>query len=229
LSGKDSPWEFFSSEQIATIGNCPQANVEAVWPHVAWAMDADGMWDIPTVMVTIATAAIETAHTFLPVREAFWLSEEWRKANLRYYPWYGRGIVQTTWLSNYEGVRDRTGIDVVSNPDLLLEPSPAAWALTDYFRHHATPDMQALAFKAWSETGDWSPTRVYVNGGLNGWDEYASIIDALGAAIDARPAPPPPPATDPCAPIRQAVAAALKYKTLPRAARKILESVSGTS
>ena len=41
----------------------------------------------------LATASWETAHTLRPVREAFWLDEKWRKRNLRYYPWYGRGAV----------------------------------------------------------------------------------------------------------------------------------------
>lgn len=49
-----------------------------------------------------ATVFHETAHTFEPVREAFNKSEDWRKANLRYWPHYGRGYVQITWKRNYD-------------------------------------------------------------------------------------------------------------------------------
>ncbi len=69
-----------------------------------------------------ATVFHETAYTFLPVREAYWLSEEWRKKNLRYYPYYGRGFVQLTWKDNYKLFSDIYKEDFVSDPDLVMEP-----------------------------------------------------------------------------------------------------------
>lgn len=71
---------------------------------------------------TIATAWWETAQTMMPVREAYWLSEAWRKKNLRYYPYYGRGYVQLTWEFNYKKASDYFGVDFVNNPDLVMEP-----------------------------------------------------------------------------------------------------------
>jgi putative chitinase len=50
---------------------------------------------------SFATAWWETGRTMRPVREGLTVSEAWRKANLRYYPWYGRGYVQLTWERNY--------------------------------------------------------------------------------------------------------------------------------
>lgn len=72
----------------------------------------------------LATAWWETAQTMQPVKEAYWKSEEWRKKNLRYYPWYGRGLVQTTWEDNYRKIAKAMGLDentFIKNPDLLLE------------------------------------------------------------------------------------------------------------
>ena len=69
----------------------------------------------------LATAYWETANTMQPVREAFWLSETWRKNNLRYWPYYGRGLVQTTWKENYQKMSAVVGADLVNSPDLLLE------------------------------------------------------------------------------------------------------------
>ncbi len=71
----------------------------------------------------LATAFWETAQTMQPVKEAYWKNEAWRKANLRYYPWYGRGLIQTTWERNYVAIAVAMGLPsdtFTKNPDLLL-------------------------------------------------------------------------------------------------------------
>lgn len=77
----------------------------------------------------LATAYHETAHTMKPVREAFWLSEQWRADNLRYYPYYGRGYVQLTWKSNYERASSVLGVDFVNNKDAVMDPKYASHIL----------------------------------------------------------------------------------------------------
>lgn len=72
----------------------------------------------------LATAYWETAKTMKPVKEAYWLSEDWRKKNLRYYPWYGRGYVQLTWEENYK----KYGF---TDPDEALVPEKAVHVLID--------------------------------------------------------------------------------------------------
>ncbi|MCF4098606.1 hypothetical protein [Maritalea mediterranea] len=74
----------------------------------------------------LATAQWETNHTFEPVVEAYWLSENWRKRNLRYYPWHGRGFVQMTWEENYKRAARETGIPFDKKPELALVPEYAA-------------------------------------------------------------------------------------------------------
>lgn len=73
----------------------------------------------------LGTAYHETAHTMQPVKEAYWLSEDWRKKNLRYYPWYGRGYVQLTWEDNYKKAGQKLGIDLTTNADVALDPEVA--------------------------------------------------------------------------------------------------------
>lgn len=84
----------------------------------------------------LATAWHETAKTMQPVREAFNLSEAWRKRNLRYYPYYGRGYVQITWLKNYawlDKAAAEAGLinegELLINLDLAMRPDIAAFAL----------------------------------------------------------------------------------------------------
>ena len=71
----------------------------------------------------LATAYHESAGTFLPVKEAYWLSENWRENNLRYYPYYGRGLVQLTWDYNYLKVGEKLGYDTqfVNKPDMVMQ------------------------------------------------------------------------------------------------------------
>lgn len=69
---------------------------------IKWECVAQGIGLKSQIAYVLATVEWETAKTFKPVREAFWLSEAWRKKNLRYYPFYGRGYVQLTWEKNYK-------------------------------------------------------------------------------------------------------------------------------
>lgn len=84
----------------------------------------------------LATAWHETAKTMQPVREAFNLSENWRKKNLRYWPHYGRGYVQTTWERNYRKLDEASAAagltkpsEILTNLDLAMRPDIAALAL----------------------------------------------------------------------------------------------------
>lgn len=73
----------------------------------------------------IATAWWETGQTMMPVREAYWKDEAWRKRNFRYYPYYGRGYIQLTWDYNYKKASDYFEQDFIKNPDLVMQPEYA--------------------------------------------------------------------------------------------------------
>lgn len=81
----------------------------------------------------LATEYHETAKRMQPVREGLNVSDNWRRNNLSYYPWYGRGEIQLTHKFNYEfatkrlrelGCKDSQGkeIDLIMNPDQALDP-----------------------------------------------------------------------------------------------------------
>jgi putative chitinase len=53
----------------------------------------------------LASAEWETGHSLQPVEEGFPLRGDALRnyqTKLRYYPWYGRGLIQITWKANYE-------------------------------------------------------------------------------------------------------------------------------
>ncbi len=119
----------------------------------------------------IGTVAIETASTFAPVREAFWLTEAWRQANLRYWPYYGRGFIQLTWQATYAAVGTRLGLDLVGQPDLALEPANAARIFADYWRSR---NIQEPA-----DSHDWADVRRRVQGGDAGLERLVEICGRL--------------------------------------------------
>ncbi len=97
----------------------------------------------------LATLKLETADTFAPVKEAYWLKPESRRIAVlkKMYAgrksiihssgrlYYGRGYVQLTHIDNYikmnEYVQKRfPDNDLVKNPDLACEPE-AAWIILE--------------------------------------------------------------------------------------------------
>lgn len=84
------------------------------------------------IAYVLATVQHETNETFKPVREAYWETEEWRRRNLsRYYPYYGRGYVQLTWDYNYKQYGKILGINLLDNPDKVMDSNIALFILVD--------------------------------------------------------------------------------------------------
>ncbi len=83
----------------------------------------------------LATVDHETNGTFMPVKEAYWKSEAWRKRNLRYYPYFGRGLVQITWLANYKKFGKLLNIDLVNNPSLAFDIENSVFILVYGMKH----------------------------------------------------------------------------------------------
>lgn len=80
-----------------------------------------GLSDLRFLAYMLATDKHETNATMQAVREAYWLTEEWRRAHLRYWPYYGRGLVQLTWEENYRKMGEFLKLPLVEDPDLALE------------------------------------------------------------------------------------------------------------
>lgn len=127
----------------------------------------------------LATAYHETAHTMKPVKEAFWLSEDWRKKNLRYYPWYGRGFVQLTWDYNYKKASQKLGVDFMKNPEGVMDPKNSAEILVvgsmeGWFTGKKIPDYITL------QRSDYVNARRVING-----TDRASEIAKLAQVYEA--------------------------------------------
>lgn len=109
-----------------TLGEDARENIG----YIVDAMHAANMWRVEHVAYTLATVYHETKATWEPVAEAYWLDDpEGYRRKLRYYPYYGRGYSQLTWLDNYIYMSEVTGYDLVKDPDMAMVPIVAAEVL----------------------------------------------------------------------------------------------------
>jgi putative chitinase len=101
----------------------------------AW--EASGLADPRWLAYMLATVLAECGKNMLPVREGFMSTDVDARAYVKRkgYPYakavngqvyYGRGLVQLTWLKNYQKMQDLLGIELVRDPDLALDPGHAA-------------------------------------------------------------------------------------------------------
>lgn len=90
--------------------------------------EARGVTDPGQIAYVLATAFHETARTMQPVTE--YGGEKYLRSK-KYYPYYGRGHVQLTWLENYREWSQRLGVDLCKNPDLALDPKISARILVE--------------------------------------------------------------------------------------------------
>jgi len=126
--GLDNEQAFFDELRISGIfGNALKPDQVKGLQTVCSAAKAAN-WPLAYTAYALATACHETAYTMQPVREAYWLSENWRRNNLRYYPFYGRGYVQLTWKENYDKADRALNLSgqLSNNLELALDPDIAA-------------------------------------------------------------------------------------------------------
>lgn len=115
------------------------------------AFDLVGDNDQDTLAYALATAFHETGKRMVPLREGFATTDEgarravaalarkrgpnsavakYSRATGPYrHVYYGRGHVQLTWLENYEASSKDAGVDLVKDPDAMLDPVISARVL----------------------------------------------------------------------------------------------------
>jgi len=145
---------FFASLRSRNSGvfgtSLSQSQVDGI-NGILKAFDEVGDGRRATLAYALATAYWETGRRMIPVREGFASTNEGairavqRLANKRGpssavakyvqpagpygHVYYGRGLVQLTWLHNYRNSSADAGVDLVKNPDAMLDPRISARVL----------------------------------------------------------------------------------------------------
>ena len=142
--------------------------------------------DSNQIKYILATIEHETNGTFQPVVEAYWVRDkmikrrgkvkgkkrfnDWAKRHFRYYPYYGRGLVQITWKRNYKRfskilteLYNAEYIDLVKNPDFALVPDFAV-KIAVYGMKHGVFTGKKLEDYINSDKVDFVNARKIING-----------------------------------------------------------------
>lgn len=185
-----------SSGAIAITLSAPSRRVEATWPLVLKALEEVGADNFNTQCAAAATINIECP-TWSPVKERrasktrqpkLWALQE------RYWPsgFFGRGLIQLTWLDNYRAAGLALGLDLVGHPELALDPQIAARIFAWYFVTHNVAEA--------AKEGRWALARMRVNGGngkdvldggtTHGLNKFLAAVGALTVG-STQPAPTP--------------------------------------
>ena len=153
---------------VALTLAAPSRKVEAMWPLVLKALAEVGADDFNTQCAAAATINSECPG-WVPIAEKhankarqpkLWALQE------RYWPsgFFGRGLIQLTWLDNYRAAGLALGLDLVGHPELALDPWISARIFAWYFVTHGVAEA--------AKEGKWTLARMRVNGG-NGVDVLA--------------------------------------------------------
>ncbi len=127
-----------------------------------------------TLIGALATVRVEVGKGFKPIREfSTGIAYEGRAdlGNVRSGdgPRYiGRGYIQLTGRYNYKSFGDKLDINLVDNPDTLLEPMNSARVLALYFKKRK--------INVACNARMWKYARKLVNGGTNGLEEFEKVI-----------------------------------------------------
>lgn len=164
-------------KQIAQALGVPVEAVEKNWPYMAQALKEAGVTDANSMIAILATMKTEVGSSMAPIPEyASGKAYEGRTDLGNTQPgdgerFKGRGYIQLTGRANYEHYGKKLGIDLVSNPDLALQPEVAAKVMVAYFQERGVLDM--------AKAGDWVAVRRAVNGGTNGIDTFLGAVQQL--------------------------------------------------
>jgi predicted chitinase len=172
---------------IAGATGCPAANVKRYWPAIRAACLRNGLNDRASLIAVLATVGTEVA-SFEPINERggikyFTEHYENRPDLGNTHPgdgarYHGRGFIQVTGRANYRGYGQELGVPLEDQPELALDADIAARILARYFKNRGIADV--------ARSGDWKTVRRKVNGGLNGWKRFKSLVGQLEQAVDAK-------------------------------------------
>lgn len=156
-------------------GTPSEKAAEACFGAVMAQLMSLGIYTDLTMAGAMATIRIEVGKAFLPVEEiASGEQYEGRKDLGNDVPgdgvrFKGRGYIQLTGRYNYETYTHLTGIDLVANPKMALDPVVSARIFALYFKNRGCNKA--------CNSQDWTLVRKLVNGGSNGLFDFLKVIN----------------------------------------------------
>lgn len=128
-----------------------------------------------TLIGALSTVRTEVGRNFKPIMEIASGQDYEGRASLGNtqkgdgVKFKGRGLIQITGRANYANYGKKLGIDLIGNPDLALDLKVSAKILAMYFKEREV--------NKWCNSKDWEMVRRKVNGGLNGYEQFISVVN----------------------------------------------------
>ena len=163
------------------------------------AFETHGGGDKRVLAYGLATAYHETGKRMVPVREGFkntdadaraYVQRNYGHKGAKWYCWpagvygqvyYGRGIVQLTWLENYATSSADAGVDLVQFPDKMLDTEISARVMfCGLLDGRWNGERKGIA--AYLDQGDIRNARRTVNG-LDRWEDIAGYYETFLEAL----------------------------------------------
>lgn len=164
------PEPIWSAEKVAQACNITEvygSNVEIMWPIL---YQVSTLYNIAEPAILAGLCGVighETAGRWWPIHEFGTNFSQYGYAPTG-ADYGGRGLIQTTWASNYQVVRDYLAAnfniqaDTVNNPDLLYDPTIAAHAACIYWVTHNNG-----VILTYCRNGQWAEVQRQVLGAYN--------------------------------------------------------------
>jgi len=156
---KPAPALYPSVDDIMAVyrGHVNRKDVEKNWPIVAKAMVAANMISKNQLVGFLTTIAVECA--FKNQKEGT------SKYTGQYDPYRGRGFIQATHLKLYQMIKKVFGVDVVNNPDIILQDTELSAKISCWYWSGGPGNKD---IRPYAEKGDWANCRSIVNAGSPG-------------------------------------------------------------
>jgi hypothetical protein len=152
--------KLFDEARASMFGVIDQSQVDGINAVIDEWEQLTNLTDTRQLAYILGTIRHETAGTMQPVTEHG--GEKYLRSK-SYYPYYGRDLVQTTWKPNYQRVKDFTGVDVVTHPELIGQ-MPLAAKVAIHFMTHGYYTGRKLSDYFNDHTEDWKNARRIING-----------------------------------------------------------------
>lgn len=94
----------------------------------------------------------------------------------------GRGILQLTGRSNYASASKEMGVDLLKNPDLLLQPQHAALSAAWFWAKNGLNEL-ADDNTDDNDKEDFTKITKAINGGTQGFDARFALLKAVEGAM----------------------------------------------
>lgn len=161
--------------EVKLFDKLTQAQVESI-DAICNECDIQGVFDRRQISYVFATAYWEAYNPQKPDERLTPIKEfggETYLKSKKYYPYFGRGFSQLTWDYNYKKEGLRLGLDLLKNPDLILD-IPIAANSHVYCMKEGIYTGKKLSDYINEKNCDFAGARRIVNG-TNKKDEIAAI------------------------------------------------------